>query len=161
MLAGLLLRTGLLLSLRGEVLESGLLSYYWPGDSTGTGSVLACDRPKRRRFYRRGSVHVAMRTWYRLGCGTEVLLCASDTSRCALAPVLDSGPWGIVRGPLRNARAEGRWRRPRSAVEANTWLRALPEGWRFRGVADLSVALWKKLGRPLPLTQISIYRLRR
>lgn len=133
-----------------DLLVRGRLSVYWPGDSCRTGRVLACDTPRRRRFYVPGSVHLAMRTWHRIGCGRVVRVCAEATRKCVDAPVLDSGPWGIIRGPLRRAVAEGRWR---------VWTKPRPpEGWRFRAVVDLSRALWIKLGKPAPLSFVRVYR---
>jgi hypothetical protein len=140
-----------------ERVDRGRLSVYWPGDPTGTSRVLACDSPRRRLLYRRGSVHVARRDWRRIGCGTVVRVCAEATGRCADAPVLDSGPWGIVRGPLKNAVRDGRWRRPRGPREASRWLRRLPPGWRFRGVVDLSRELWRRLGRPPSLSFVRVH----
>lgn len=116
-------------------------SAYWPGDSMRTGTVLACDRPSRPRRYRRGSVHVAMRAWWRIGCGTKVLVCSRRTARCAVAPVLDGGPWMVTDGKRRKV-----WVKQRP-----------PKGWRFRAVADLSRALWRRLGRPPAFSRLAIY----
>jgi hypothetical protein len=119
-----------------------------------TGNVLACDTPRRRRFYRRGSVHVAIREWRKIGCGTKVVVCAHKTARCAVAPVLDSGPWGIYRGKMKNAVKEGRWR-----VYTRSYVP--PKGWKFRGLVDLSRELWRRLGRPRGLTGVTVYVPRR
>jgi hypothetical protein len=121
----------------------GRLSVYWPGDGLATGSVLACDTPRRPRRYRRGSVHVAMRGIRRgIPCGTVVVVCSGETGRCVPAPVLDAGPWGIVRG--RRWRV---WTNPRP-----------PPGWRFRSVVDVSREVWRRLGKPDFLSRVRIYR---
>jgi hypothetical protein len=125
----------------------GRLSYYWPGDGF-TGKVLACDTPRRRRFYRPGSFHVAVRDWWRVGCGTVVRVCSEATGKCVRAPVLDSGPWGAYWGKLKNARKEGRW---------IIWTAALPAGWKRRGHVDVSRAVWEALGRPAFLSPVRIY----
>jgi hypothetical protein len=132
-------------------IDRGRLSYYYPGDGyTKRSGVMACDTPRRRRIYRPGSVHVAMRNARRFGCGRLVLVCAEATGRCLAAPVLDAGPWGIIRGPLKNAVEEGRWR---------VWRRLRPpKGWRFRAVVDLSRELWRRLGRPPVFSFVRIYR---
>lgn len=155
MISGLYLRVMLAVLLQDlPVVERGRLSVYWPNDSMRTGNVLACDRPTRRRFYRRGSVHVAHRRWRRIGCGTKVRVCADATGRCITAPVLDSGPWGIYRGKLEGAVKEGRWR---------VWTRYKPpSGWRFRGVVDLSREAWRRLGKPPGLSKVTLmYRPKR
>lgn len=136
------------LALGSPEVEVGRLSVYWPGDSftAADSPVMACDTPRRPRRYRRGSVHIAHREWRRLGCGTPVLVCARLTKRCAWAEVADGGPWGIYRGKLAGAVREGRWK---------VWTRPRPpEGWRWRAVADLSRALWKRLGRPRALSEV-------
>lgn len=132
---------------------TGGVSVYWPGDAARTGNVMACDRPRLRRVYRRGSIHLAMRSVWRIGCGRKVLVCARATGRCARAPVLDAGPWGVITGSRRRARAEGRYK---------VWVKQRPpEGWRFRGVADLSRALWTRLGKPRFMTRVTIFIPRR
>lgn len=131
-----------------EVVVGGL-SVYWPGDSCRTGTVMSCDRPRKPVRYREGSIHVAIRTWWRIGCGTKVVVCSDFSSLCEVAPVLDGGPWGIIRGRLRKAVAEGRHR---------VWVKQRPpRGWRFRAVADLSRELWRRLGSPPIFSRISIY----
>ena len=131
------------------VMKRGRLSMYYPGDGY-TGRVMACDTPKKRRIYREGSVHIALRKWWKIGCGKKVVVCSEITRKCATAPVLDAGPFGIYRGELRGAKREGRWK---------VWTKSKPpEGWQWRAVADLSRALWKKLGKPPGLSMIRIYR---
>jgi hypothetical protein len=138
----------------GEREVRGRLSMYWPGDSCRTGRVLACDTPRRRRFYEPGSFHVAVRDWWRVGCGTVVRVCVEATGRCVRAPVLDSGPWGAIYGPTRNAKREGRWM---------IWTHSItpPPPWRFRGHVDVSRAVWVALGRPPFLSRVRIYYPRR
>lgn len=125
-------------------IESGPLSYYYPGDSCRTGKVLACDTPCRPRRYRKGSVHVAIRGARRkYGCATAVVVCSDETGRCVAAPVLDAGPWGIVKDGVRRV-----WRKSTTP----------PSGWKFRAVIDLSLEVWKRLGRPKPFSRVRIYR---
>jgi hypothetical protein len=71
-----------------------------------------------------------------------------------MARVMDSGPFGIYCGRLARCVEEGRYR---------TWTRSLtpPAGWKWRGHADLSRALWKKLGRPRFLSRVRLYFLPR
>jgi hypothetical protein len=121
----------------------GPLSFYWPNDGSTPGKVLACDTPCRPRRYHPGAVHVAMRGVRReFPCGTAVLVCSEQTGRCAVAPVFDAGPWGIVREGVRRT-----WRSRRA-----------PRGWRFRGVVDLSREVWRRLGKPKFLSTVRIYR---
>lgn len=123
------------------------LSVYRPGDGFNRGE-LACGG-----WFTRTQVHVALRDWRRLGCGRRVLVCAEDTRRCHPATVRDAGPWGIYRGPIRNAVRDGRWR---------VWTKRVPpRGWGWRAGVDLSWALWLRLGRPRGLTWVQIYVLPR
>lgn len=136
----------------GEREVRGRISMYWPGDSCRTGRILACDTPRRRRFYRPGSWHVAVRDWWRVGCGTVIRVCSDVTGKCVRAPVLDSGPWGAYYGPLKHAKKEGRWM---------VWTSKLPPGWKRRGHVDVSRAVWVALGRPPFLSRVRIYYPRR
>lgn len=63
---------------------------------------------------------------------------------------MDAGPFGIYRGRLKGCTVEGRHR---------VWTKSLtpPRGWKWRGKADLSRALWKRLGKPRFLTRIRLY----
>jgi len=144
--AAALVLLGLLLA-AGEV-EFGRLSVYWPGDGFNSGELACGGR------FEAGDDHVARRNWRRLGCGRRLLVCAAATRRCALTEVRDAGPFGIYRGPLRNAVREGRWR---------VWTRSLrpPRGWRFRASVDLSRALWRRLGSPPALSPVLVYALPR
>jgi hypothetical protein len=114
----------LLLLLLASQPELGRLSTYRPGPGL---EELACGGR-----YTRSQVHVAHRRWRELGCGRLVLVCAEQTGRCAVAPVMDSGPWGIRKGKA--------WR-----LRVGT---GLPKGWRWSSLIDLSWALWRQLGRP-------------
>ena len=152
MLLRLILETIVAAPAPAEYVERGRISVYWPGDNCRTGRVLACDRPRRRRFYTKGSWHVAVRRWRRVGCGTFVRVCAEATGRCVRAPILDSGPWGAYFGPLKNAKREGRYM---------VWTRALPPGWKRRGHVDVSRAVWFALGRPAFLSKVRVYYPRR
>lgn len=122
--------------------EWGRLSVYRPGDGWNRGELACGGR------YTEHQVHLAHREWRRLGCGRRVQVCAEATGRCVVARIMDAGPWGIYRGPLRNAVPDGRWK---------VWTRPRPpRGWRFRAVTDLSWALWKKLGRPRGLSRVRL-----
>jgi len=128
--------------------DAGRLSFYWPGDGHNNG-LLACGG----RFSS-DQVHIAYRGWRRVGCRRLVLVCADSSGKCALARVMDAGPFGIYKGRLKGCAAEGRRR---------VWTKSLtpPAGWKWRGQADLSVALWKKLGKPRFLTKVRLYFLPR
>lgn len=127
--------------------ERGRLSVYWPGDGFNAGELACGGR------FEATQEHVARRDWRRLGCGRRLVVCALATRRCARTTVRDAGPFGIYRGPLRNAVREGRWR---------VWTRRRPPpGWRFRAVVDLSRALWVRLGRPPALSEVVLYVLPR
>ena len=149
MLAGLFLRALLSLALQDDLLvETGRLSVYRPGDGWNAGT-LSCGGKFTHR-----QVHIAHRRWRRIGCGTPVIVCSKQTGRCVTAPVRDAGPFGIYRGPLKGAVRDGRWK---------VWVKSKPPpGWKWRGVADLSWGLWKKLGRPRFLSEVTlIYRPRK
>jgi hypothetical protein len=123
--------------------EVGRLSVYFPGDGQNRGK-LACGGE-----FTHAQVHIAYREWWRVGCGRRVLVCTEETGRCALAKVMDAGPFGIYTGELKHARREGRW-------QVHTSSRPPPIGWRYRAAADLSIALWEQLGRPRSLSRVSL-----
>jgi len=135
------------LALSAVRVDIGRLSVYRPGDGWNLGELACGGR------YTSTQVHLAHREWRRLGCGRSVYVCAHLTGRCVLTRVMDAGPWGIYRGPIRNAVPDGRWR-----IWANP---RPPKGWRFRALADLSWALWKQLGRPRGLSEVTLYILPR
>ena len=111
--------------------DYGRLSVYKPNDGFNHGK-LACGGT-----FRAHQNHIAYRKWHTVGCGTRVIVCATDTSRCVVSYVQDAGPYGIYKPPLRHAVREGRWR---------VWTRSKPpKGWRWRAVVDLSYGLWKQL----------------
>jgi len=120
---------------------------YAPGDGHNRG-LLACGGEFAKR-----QEHIAYRRWWKVGCGRKVLVCAEATKRCVHTTVRDAGPFGIYRGPLRRAQTEGRWR---VCIASRP-----PEGWKWRGVADLSYALWQRLGRPRFLSRVHLYFLTR
>jgi hypothetical protein len=142
-MAAALILLAILNLLSGVRVDVGRLSVYRPGDGWNRGE-LACGGN-----YSKDMVHVAHREWRRLGCGRRVYVCAETTGRCVLTQVRDAGPWGIYRGPLKNAVSEGRWR---------VWTKSVtpPSGWRFRAVTDLSWALWIQLGRPRALSKVRL-----
>ena len=111
-------------------IQIGPSSTYSPGDGHNVG-VLACGRNVR---YTRTQEHIAHRRWRKLGCGRPVLVWTPSTGRATLTKVMDGGPYGIVN-------KKGDW---------GVWTRSKPppDGWRYRGLVDLSWALWLRLGRP-------------
>lgn len=130
--------------LQGFTHDHGRLSVYLPNDGHNHGR-LSCGGKLTWK-----STHIAYRRWRKVGCGRPVLVCSERTNRCAWSKVLDAGPFGIYRGPLRRCVTEGRWK---------VWTRSLtpPKGWKYRAVADLTYALWKKLGKPGGLSRIHLY----
>jgi hypothetical protein len=123
--------------------DSGRLSIYAPNDGFNSGN-LACGGT-----FTSEQVHIAYRRWRTVGCKTPVMVCSGASGRCVLAKVMDAGPFGIYKPPLRHAVSQGRWR---------VWLshRAPPQPWRYRAAADLSIGLWKKLGKPPFLSNVSL-----
>ena len=106
-------------------IEVGLASVYglgekWSGDVTASGQPVG--------------IGIAHRT---LPLGTRVVVCRLDRLRCYRTRVWDSGPFGTVRidgqPGWQVAPKDGRTRRP-------------APGWRFRGIADLSVEVATALG---------------
>jgi hypothetical protein len=128
---------------KGALYDAGPLSMYYPGDGWNAGELACGGR------FTQDQVHIAYRKWRKVGCGRRVLVCARDTSRCVMATVQDAGPFGIYTGPLKNAYREGRWK-------VFTGPGRPPKGWRYRAVVDLSVGLWRKLGRPRGLSHVSL-----
>jgi len=110
---------------------------YHPGDGHNAGTLACGGR------FRVGQEHIAYRGWRRVGCGRRVIVCAATTRKCAVTTVRDSGPWGATDGE--------RW---------EVQVPRLREGWRRRAVADLSRALWRRLGRPRFLSRITLVFLR-
>lgn len=123
--------------------DSGPLSMYYPKDGWNSGELACGGR------FNEHQVHIAYRRWRVVGCGRRVLVCARDTVRCELATVQDAGPFGIYTGPLKNAYREGRWK-------VFTGPGRPPKGWRYRAAVDLSVGLWRKLGRPRGLSHVTL-----
>jgi hypothetical protein len=151
MLAAYLLKYAVMLALQQQPVaftDSGLLSMYHPGDGFNRG-ILACSKWKKPIKFTWKQNHIAYRRWWKVGCGRKVKVCAKDTGRCVMSKVMDGGPYGIIRGPLRHAVRDGRYK---------VWVKSTPpKGWRWRAVADLSHALWVKLGKPRGLTPIRLY----
>lgn len=120
----------LILSVVSIQYQTGPLSVYKPNDGHNAG-WLACGGRVR---YSHVQVHIAHRAWRKLGCGRPVYVYVPSTGKSRLTTVRDGGPYGITN-------RAGDWR---------VWTRTLhaPRGWRFRGLTDLSWALWKQLGKP-------------
>ena len=129
--------------------EVGNLSMYKPNDGFNRG-ILACG-PK----FTEDQIHIAHRRWKSLGCNRLVLVCASDTQRCAWARVMDAGPWGIV---PKKGYSKKRLDKSKPYPEWRVWLKLRPpEAYKFRAAADLSYGLWKSLDKPKALSQIALY----
>jgi hypothetical protein len=117
--------------------DGGPTSMYKPRDGHNRGQ-LACGGT-----FTAEQEHVAHRRWRKLGCGRKVVVYSRETQQLVATHVMDAGPFGITDG-------KGGWR---------CWTRSLtpPEGWRFRGAMDLSVALWRRLGRPRFLSRAKLF----
>jgi len=113
----------LILGLVLPAIEVARSSAYAPGDGHNAGALACGGRLTRDQL------HVAVRDWRLRGCGRRVVVCHA---RCVSATVQDSGPWGAVD-------ETGTWR---------VWTRRLPRGWRRRADVDLSIGLWRAIGRP-------------
>jgi hypothetical protein len=125
-----------ILALLGLIhIESGPLSVYAPRDGMNRG-VLACGGSFTYK-----QEHIAIRRYRRVGCGSKAIVCVKG--RCVKTRVRDAGPFGIVRKDTRPG-----WKTCTKA--------APPEGWRWRGAVDLSIGLWKRLGRPRFLTEATV-----
>lgn len=125
---------------------SGRLSVYAPGDGYNAGDLACGGRLTEEQ------VHVAVRDWRRRRCGSPVLVCAEATNTCVLATVQDAGPFGIYRGRLRRAVEDGRWK---------VWTKGRPpKGWKYRAVTDLSIGLWRALGKPRFLSRVHLLYLK-
>ena len=123
--------------------DTGRLSVYKPGDGFNHGR-LACGGT-----FTHEQNHIAYRKWHRVGCGRKVLVCAVSTGRCVLSRVMDAGPYGIYRPPLKHAVRDGRWK---------VWTKKEPpEGWKWRAVVDVSYKLWVLLGKPPFLSRVRIF----
>jgi len=128
--------------------ETGRLSVYRPGDGS-CGTELACGGT-----FTRTQRHIAHRRWWKHGCGRVVLIHAVQTGRWAAATVQDGGPYGAYRGRLRQCVKEGRYRVASRRERRRGKLRA---GWKWRGLTDLSWAVWLDLGRPDFLSEVRLY----
>jgi len=124
-----------------HTVEVGPVSTYRPGDGYNAGT-LACGGQFTKR-----QVHIAHRRWRRFGCGSAVGVYSKETGRFVLTTIQDAGPYGIID-------RDKNWK---------VWTKSFrpPKGWRFRGLVDLSWALWKKLGKPKFLSKVVLYHLNR
>jgi hypothetical protein len=127
----------LLITAQSPSVERVRLSTYAPGDGYNAGQ-LACGG-----IFNDRQLHIAHRRWRKLGCKRAVVVYSRATGRVAAARVMDAGPFGITDD-------KGKWR---------VWTRSYvpPKGWRFRGGVDLSIALWKRLGRPQFLSRARLF----
>ncbi len=126
---------------------TGRISVYHPNDGFNRG-ILSCSGVIPI-YFKWNQNHIAYRSWRKVGCGRRILVCTSETNKCAVSKVRDAGPYGVYRGKLRRAVAEGRWK---------VWVSTrAPKGWKFRAAADLSYALWSRLGKPRSLGPLKVY----
>lgn len=111
--------------------QHGLASVYWPGDGH-SGKVCADGRP-----FTRERCHIAHRSW---PLGRKVRVCSRKTGRCTVSFVGDRGPFGACdhKGIRRNFTCRGKWLVKIRRRDPGTW----------RGIADLSKCVWKKIGGP-------------
>lgn len=124
--------------------EAGRLSFYAPNDGHNRG-ILACNSKR----FTHTQEHIAYRRYYKVGCGCKVIVCVEATQRCALTKVMDAGPFGIYKPPLRHAVRDGRYK---------VWPALKPPpGWRWRGLVDISIALWHRLGKPPFLSRVHLF----
>jgi len=124
--------------------ETGRTSYYAPGDGHNAGKI-CCGGIQ----YTTTQIHIAYRRWWKYGCGRAVLIWVPQTRSIALTRIMDAGPFGIYTGNLRGAVKDGRWK---------VWTKTYPpDGWRWRAGLDMSVGLWKKMGRPRALTKYRMW----
>jgi len=128
--------------------EIGRLSFYHPKDGS-CGEEVACGGP-----FGWSDRHIAYRRWHQVGCGRLVLVYAVETDRWATAIVADGGPYGVYRGKLRRCVKEGRYRVASREERRSGKLR---QGWKWRGLTDLSYAVWVELGRPAFLGEVRLY----
>jgi hypothetical protein len=121
--------------------QRGLASVYWPGDGH-SGKECADGVP-----FTKDRCHIAHRTW-RLG--SRVRVCSSKTRRCTTSYVGDRGPFGSCLGGIRrDYTCKGRWVVKIRRRDPGTW----------RGIADLSKCVWKKIGGPgLQVIQLDLLR---
>ena len=128
-----LLLCGTLLVQQNSVVIAGPSSAYAPNDGHNSGN-LACGGKFTAK-----QEHVALRRWRTYGCGSRVFLFSPSTMRWHYGTVMDGGPYGIV-----NKKGAWRvWTRPRP-----------PKGWSWRGAVDMSIGMWKKMGRPRFLSRV-------
>jgi hypothetical protein len=128
--------------------ETGRLSTYHPNDGS-CGQEVACGGA-----FTWQDRHIAYRRWYKVGCGRVVLVHAVQTDLWVVATVQDGGPYGVYRGRLRRCVEEGRYR----IASRGERRRGRPRrGWKWRGLTDLSYALWVDLGRPSFLSEVRLY----
>jgi len=112
--------------------QEGLASVYWPGDGQ-CGEVRADTKP-----FKPGQCHLAHREW---PLGTRVRICSKETGSCAITRVRDRGPYGACdrRGmDPRTHQCRGKWMLKRKPSDPGTW----------RGIADLTRCVWKRIGGP-------------
>jgi len=111
---------------------AGGVSVYRPNDGHNAGQ-LACGGTFTAEQH-----HIAIRQW-KGRCGKRALVCSAETLRCVWTKVRDSGPWGAKMGK--------RW---------EVQIRLKP-GWKRRGVVDLTLPVWRELGKPRFLSKVVIW----
>lgn len=125
--------------------QRGLASVYWPGDGhSGT----YCADGKR---FTKERCHIAHRDW---PLGRKVRVCSVRTKKCTISFVGDRGPFGACgpKGIRRNFRCKGRWLVKIRKKDPGVW----------RGIADLSRCVWRKIGGPgMQIVTIELLRRKR
>jgi len=112
--------------------QQGLTSVYFPGDGhSGT------HRADGKRFTVT-QCHIAHRHW---PLGSLVRVCSQMTKRCVFSHVRDRGPFGAC---------DHKGINPKTLACRGKWLLKIrhqdPGHWR--GISDLSLCIWKKIGGP-------------
>ena len=125
-------------------IQTGLASVYWPGDGH-SGKVCADGKP-----FTPQRCHIAHRTW---PLGRAVRVCSLTTGRCTTSYIGDRGPFGACdkKGQKKGSYiCRGRWLIKIRHKDPGTW----------RGIADLSRCVWRKIGGP-GMQKVTITLLRR
>jgi hypothetical protein len=114
--------------------QRGVATSYWAGDRFTSHKALCADGTPVTVE----RCHIAHRSW---PLGSKVRVCSRKTGRCALSFVGDRGPFGACNHQGMNPRTfscRGRWLVKIRRSDPGVW----------RGIADLSRCVWKKIGGP-------------
>ena len=127
---------------RATRVQVGLATVYWPGDGH-SGKVCADGKP-----FTKERCHIAHRSW---PMGSKVRVCSKKTRRCTITYIGDRGPFGACddKGLRENFACRGRWTVKIHRRDPGTW----------RGIADLSKCVWRKIGGPgLQVIQLELLK---